>query len=104
MLFFFKKKTAYEMRISDWSSDVCSSDRRDQFGAAIDQRAIQFGKAQVIADGKAEPAERGFDDFDRAASRIGGGLGPILPRGQGNVEHVDQLGRASCRDRVCPYV
>src|SRR3546814_9062173 len=26
--FFFKKKTAYEMRISDWSSDVCSSDLR----------------------------------------------------------------------------
>src|SRR3546814_8274903 len=26
MLFFFKQKTAYEMRISDWSSDVCSSD------------------------------------------------------------------------------
>src|SRR3546814_8409330 len=27
MMFFFKQKTAYEMRISDWSSDVCSSDR-----------------------------------------------------------------------------
>src|SRR3546814_10758480 len=27
-VFFFKKKTAYEMRISDWSSDVCSSDLR----------------------------------------------------------------------------
>src|SRR3546814_9270693 len=26
--FFFKQKTAYEMRISDWSSDVCSSDLR----------------------------------------------------------------------------
>src|SRR3546814_10251731 len=26
MLFFFEQKTAYEMRISDWSSDVCSSD------------------------------------------------------------------------------
>src|SRR3546814_6925286 len=26
LLFFFKQKTAYEMRISDWSSDVCSSD------------------------------------------------------------------------------
>src|SRR3546814_10443818 len=26
-LFFFKQKTAYEMLISDWSSDVCSSDR-----------------------------------------------------------------------------
>src|SRR3546814_8214144 len=32
--FFFKQKTAYEMRISDWSSDVCSSDLHD------DQRAI----------------------------------------------------------------
>src|SRR3546814_6742151 len=28
MFFLFKKKTAYEMRISDWSSDVCSSDLR----------------------------------------------------------------------------
>src|SRR3546814_9009654 len=28
--FFFKQKTAYEMRISDWSSDVCSSDLADQ--------------------------------------------------------------------------
>src|SRR3546814_8850972 len=28
--FFFKQKTAYEMRISDWSSDVCSSDLRGQ--------------------------------------------------------------------------
>src|SRR3546814_17819500 len=28
LLFFFKQKTAYEMRISDWSSDVCSSDLR----------------------------------------------------------------------------
>src|SRR3546814_4078354 len=33
-LFFFKHKTAYEMRISDWSSDVCSSDLQ------IDQRGI----------------------------------------------------------------
>src|SRR3546814_10360390 len=29
--FFFKQKTAYEMRISDWSSDVCSSDLRFPF-------------------------------------------------------------------------
>src|SRR3546814_19521528 len=31
MFFFFKQKTAYEMRISDWSSDVCSSDLRTRF-------------------------------------------------------------------------
>src|SRR3546814_15231923 len=44
--FFFKQKTAYEMRISDWSSDVCSSDlereergrrRRDDVGDADDK-------------------------------------------------------------------
>src|SRR3546814_1512618 len=29
MFFFFKQKTAYELRISDWSSDVCSSDLAD---------------------------------------------------------------------------
>src|SRR3546814_1230837 len=42
-LFFFKQKTAYEMRISDWSSDVCSSD-------LLDQRDLMFassGKDQV---------------------------------------------------------
>src|SRR3546814_16105115 len=33
VVFFFKQKTAYEMRISDWSSDVCSSDLRIELGA-----------------------------------------------------------------------
>src|SRR3546814_4722489 len=33
--FFFKQKTAYEMRISDWSSDVCSSDLDVQHRASI---------------------------------------------------------------------
>src|SRR3546814_6154527 len=33
ILFFFKQKTAYEMRISDWSSDVCSSDLDTEQGA-----------------------------------------------------------------------
>src|SRR3546814_2409114 len=32
MFFFFKQKTAYEMRISDWSSDVCSSDLQHPAG------------------------------------------------------------------------
>src|SRR3546814_7513434 len=31
LFFFFKQKTAYEMRISDWSSDVCSSDLEQNF-------------------------------------------------------------------------
>src|SRR3546814_14945453 len=42
VVFLFKQKTAYEMRISDWSSDVCSSDLRrflndiDGFGVLLD--------------------------------------------------------------------
>src|SRR3546814_5705003 len=42
LFFFFKQKTAYEMRISDWSSDVCSSD----LTAARTSRA--FGPATFI--------------------------------------------------------
>src|SRR3546814_5872004 len=34
--FFFKQETAYEMRISDWSSDVCSSDLMKSFHRRID--------------------------------------------------------------------
>src|SRR3546814_1077734 len=34
-IFFFKQKTAYEMRISDWSSDVCSSDLLDGAPVAL---------------------------------------------------------------------
>src|SRR3546814_2583990 len=33
--FFFKQKTAYEMRISDWSSNVCSSDLPRQYAAGV---------------------------------------------------------------------
>src|SRR3546814_2434244 len=43
LVFFFKQKTAYEMRISDWSSDVCSSDlpaeRRHRLLLAVGRRA-----------------------------------------------------------------
>src|SRR3546814_4144576 len=35
LFFFFKQKTAYELRISDWSSDVCSSDLRDETRKAV---------------------------------------------------------------------
>src|SRR3546814_3649162 len=40
MFFFFKQKTAYEMRISDWSSDVCSSDLRVVVTANVRDRDL----------------------------------------------------------------
>src|SRR3546814_1348615 len=42
VVFFFKQKTAYEMRISDWSSDVCSS---DLFCSTVGSRQIVVGDA-----------------------------------------------------------
>src|SRR3546814_10421406 len=43
LFFFFKQKTAYEMRISDWSSDVCSSDLADIVARQADERAVVKG-------------------------------------------------------------
>src|SRR3546814_1673588 len=42
IIFFFKQKTAYEMRISDWSSDVCSSDLYDRSHRRIVMMASRF--------------------------------------------------------------
>src|SRR3546814_3254748 len=55
VFFFFKQKTAYEMRISDWSSDVCSSDlwmAREMIGKGLDLRLnINVDAIQKQADG-----------------------------------------------------
>src|SRR3546814_3277981 len=53
LFFFFKQKTAYEMRISDWSSDVCSSDLRAQIGNGL-------------------PLENGIDSRDGLHSELTG--------------------------------
>src|SRR3546814_1630724 len=48
-VFFFKQKTAYEVRISDWSSDVCSSDLRlDECSSAL-QALVQRQQDRVHA-------------------------------------------------------
>src|SRR3546814_6883308 len=46
--FFFKQKTAYEMRISDWSSDVCSSDLF--YGSLIPEIAGSFGARDRLVE------------------------------------------------------
>src|SRR3546814_2231534 len=45
--FFFKQKTAYEMRISDWSSDVCSSDLSERDARRISARRDMAGRPPV---------------------------------------------------------
>src|SRR3546814_20610653 len=67
IFFFFKQKTAYEMRISDWSSDVCSSDLPER-----DDRQIFLG-AMELGDEKEPPAYGDDPDRDLAGyvERVG---------------------------------
>src|SRR3546814_1099730 len=77
--FFFKQKTAYEMRISDWSSDVCSSDL-DFRGARRESRALAAGEAReagnrplvvhdVEDDGRSEERRVGKECVSTCRSR-----------------------------------
>src|SRR3546814_14991308 len=92
MFFFFKQKTAYEMRISDWSSDVCSSDLDEiALGRAIQHLAV--GIHDLKFHSKQRPRRRSGlqgrsprQGRDHRTARFG------LPPGE--------IGRASCRDRV----
>src|SRR3546814_5489178 len=60
--FFFKQKTAYEMRISDWSSDVCSSDLDDgadgggDVGLCVHVQFLSFGSIQALGSARASAA------------------------------------------------
>src|SRR3546814_8599749 len=86
---FFKQKTAYEMRSSDWSSDVCSSDLIGRFPR--DQRAdrLHLGAAKrgQVARAACRHAGRSRMTVSRRTMLKGG-----------------QIGRASCRERVCQDV
>src|SRR3546814_16569775 len=90
-IFFIKQKTAYGWRISDWSSDVCSSDlpiiaQRLQ----VSQPVLDVLFARVCLH------------FVGATHDVGGDAQPIDHR---FAERRDgQIGRAACRERVCPYV
>src|SRR3546814_6306055 len=54
MFFFFKQKTAYEMRISDWSSDVCSSDLLDAIAIIADHIGPQHRTDAAIMHGRGQ--------------------------------------------------
>src|SRR3546814_8646619 len=90
MFFFFKQKTAYEMRISDWSSDVCSSD------LAVDMASpgLEFLDGTYFWEANpryAQADQTTFDKFYREAVGV-------------DATGAAEIGRASCRERVCQYV
>src|SRR3546814_8016872 len=94
---FFKQKTAYELRISAWSSDVCSS---DLLSNPDDPNAFE-GEA-VVFDGPEDYHAR-IDD-----PALGITVNTLLfMRGTGPFGYpgaAEEIGRASCRERVSSYV
>src|SRR3546814_4515851 len=99
--FFFKQKTAYEMRISDWSSDVCSSD--------LVQRALMKELGLGVPSITWHSARDGLAEAVQLLALVMGSLAKIaldvsimMTTELGEV--AEQIGRASCRERVCQYV
>src|SRR3546814_1585047 len=93
--FFFKQKTAYEMRISDWSSDVCSSDLmpvEDRAGR-IDHRivaVVAIGEHRVDRGDRAARRHRGARAFDQIGQRS-------------EERRVGKECVSTCRSRWSPY-
>src|SRR3546814_4153331 len=107
MLFFFKQKTAYEMRISDWSSDVCSSDldmaALGVNGALLILLPVLVTECCAILVERAQP--RNLFVYIFCSGFLAAALSALacLLLGLGLLWH-DEIGRASCRERVCQYV
>src|SRR3546814_7703930 len=88
--FFFKQKTAYEMRISDWSSDVCSSDLAE--GALVEE--TPYSDQPYVTT-------RGFFQSGEANRLLDTEIPLACPV---RLLHGEEIGRASCRERGCQYV
>src|SRR3546814_3909975 len=85
----FKQKTPYEMRISDWSSDVCSTDLHGDRARVAHGKAFAGDAAEIALAGD-RAIEHGVADDDR------------LRRHDARLRRRE-IGRASCRERVCQY-
>src|SRR3546814_13225827 len=91
---FFKQKTAYEMRISDWSSDVCSSDLRGAPGQPRDRIGDAVAERDSFVGGQADQALAGLDRIVERRGvgierRFGGGSGRSPLRRSGTVQAPD---------------
>src|SRR3546814_949457 len=95
VLFFFKQKTAYEMRISDWSSDVCSS---DLLAVVMDDMDF-FPDLSVVEHLDLVARAHRVEDPDALVDEVLREVGLVPQPSQ-----LPEIGRAACRDRVGQYV
>src|SRR3546814_10007700 len=98
-MFFFKQKTAYEMRSSDWSSDVCSSDLSDQderMEAALARRLDRVSRQLDRLEWHVELTNEAIGLFVRFWLTSN----PPLPdTAMKAAQAMGKIGRAACRER-----
>src|SRR3546814_6375033 len=96
MLFFFKQKTAYDMRISDWSSDVCSSDL--EVLLSIEQAVVEYrGKPGLFGAGAPKRVIDGVDIAVRSGeivALVGASGSGKTTLGRAALGLKEQIGRA----------
>src|SRR3546814_18098478 len=101
VVFFVKQKTAYEMRMSDWSSDVCSSDlgvlHRDH-GPDVQRLAVRALRPVQELRPCAVPARVTVPCQSGKTGPCGGAWAPSGPR------TTTKIGRAPSRQTACQYV
>src|SRR3546814_3909262 len=92
--FFFKQKTAYEMRISDWSSDVCSSDLL----AAFEERRAELEKAAADRKASAESRAAQLAELEVTITATAGDEGKL----RSEERRVGKECVSTCRSRWSP--
>src|SRR3546814_15324038 len=120
MFFFFRQKTAYEMRISDWSSDVCSSDLA-QVDLAAPGAVIELGGGTgnvtaALLEAGVPPQDIAVVERDPVFARVIAARFPQVRVLQGDASELRRLLRRSaerrvgkgcgstCRSRGVPYL
>src|SRR3546814_4469026 len=99
VFFFFKQKTAYEMRISDWSSDVCSSDLQESGLVCGCDFSLGYSPERINPGDKLHTVDRITKVVAGQTPEVASRLAAIYGRVTSG-----EIGRASCRERVCQYV
>src|SRR3546814_1599562 len=107
IFFFFKQKTAYEMRISDWSSDVCSSDLlKLRIGSVKSTQKITKAK-QMVAAAKLRKAQAAAEAARPYSSRLEAVVASLASKIAGGSRSEERrVGKecvGTCRSRWSPY-
>src|SRR3546814_2215108 len=98
---FIKQQPAYEYRISDWSSDVCSSDLLLGFLGA-QQFVLGLLALRHVAERPGHAVDMAARVAQAEAARVDPAVGAVVAAHAVHV--VIEIGRASCRERVWQYV